>query len=132
MKEFKRDNLDIFLPKSFKGLDKEYFLDCIFNDGIQNNWIPSLGDIIVGCTGNLFVISGIDELSDSLGGTIYYFGGGSCNRDEGIVLDSTYCYTANMSGKYIHPTEGEQLNYNHSSIRDFRYVPYPHEIYNLI
>ena len=128
MKIFEREELDFFLPKSFKGLSKKYILECIFNEDIQKEWIPSLGDVIVGCTGNIFVIGGVDFLNETLGGKRYYFGGGSCNRSGGCVLDETYCYTANESGKYIHPTKGEQANPYHSSIRNFRFVPYPHEI----
>ena len=127
MKEFKKDKLEFFLPDNFKGLSKNYLLECIFDDEIQSKWKPNVGDIIVGITGNIFVISCIDNLHESLGGKRYYFGGGSCNRDGGNVLNSTFCYTANESGKYIHPIEGEQDNLYHSSIRNFRYVPYPHE-----
>ena len=127
MKEFDKETLKLYLPKMFKGLRKEYILECIFDKEIQTKWTPSVGDLIVGCTGNIFVISVIDKLHEKLGGNRYYFGGGSCNRDGGNILDSTFCFTANESGKYIHPTKGERDNLNHSSIRDFRYVPYPHE-----
>lgn len=125
--QFDRETLEFHLPKTFKLLRKEYILECIFNEEIQNKWNPSVGDLIVGCTGNIFVISVIDNLHETLGGKRYYFGGGSCNRDGGNILDSTFYYTANESGKYFHPTKGEQDNLCHSSIRDFRYVPYPHE-----
>lgn len=128
MKEFKKETLESYLPSSFKSLKKDYMIKCMFDDKIQKRWNPSIGDVIVGCTGNIFVIGSVDYLNEKLGGKKYYFGGGSCNRDGGNVLDSTFCYTANESGKYIHPTEGEQQNFYHSSIRDFRYVPYPHEI----
>lgn len=127
MKKFEREDLEFFLPMSFKGLSKEYLLECIFDEEIQKKWKPGTGDIIVGCTGNIYVISVTEKLHESIGGTRYYFGGGSCNRDGGTTLDSTYYYTANESGKYIHPTKGEQKNCYHSSIRNFRYVPYPHE-----
>lgn len=127
MIEFNKEDLEFFLPDSFKKLSKDYILDCIFNEDIQKNWTPSKGDIMVGCTGNIFVISGVDKLVEKIGGTMYYFGGGSCNRDGGNVLDSTYCFTANESGNYFHPIKGIEPNSNHSSIRDFRYVPYPHE-----
>lgn len=128
MKEFNKEVLEFHLDnKPFKGLFKEYIMEAIFNSDIQNEWRPGVGDIIVGCTGNIFVISGMDRLHETLGGNMYYFGAGSCNRDGGTVLDSTYCYTANESGKYIHPLNGEQVNPYHSSIRDFKYVPYPHE-----
>jgi len=128
MKDFNRENLEFYLNgKVFKGLSKEYILEAIFNNNIQKNWKPQVGDVIVGSTGNIFVISGMDKLHERLGGNIYYFGGSSCNRDGGCILDSTYCYTANESGKYIHPLTGEKENLYHSSIREFRYVPYPHE-----
>ncbi len=128
MNEFEYNDIKYHLSSTlFKGLSKEYILECIFDNDIQNSWNPSVGDVIVGCTGNIFVISGMDNLHESLGGKMYYFGGGSCNRDGGNILDSTFCYTANESGKYIHPLNGEENNFNHSSIRKFRYVPYPHE-----
>jgi hypothetical protein len=128
MGEFNREELEFYLSnKTFKGLSKNYILEAVFNDDIQKNWRPQVGDIIVGCTGNIFVISGMDRLHESIGGTTYYFGGSSCSRDGSGILDDTYCFTANESGKYFHPLKGEQENSYHSSIRDFRYVPYPHE-----
>jgi len=128
MKKFDKEEIEFHLSeKPFKGLSKEYIMKAIFDEHIQKNWKPQMGDIIVGKSGNIFVISGVDSLHESIGGNRYYFGGGSCNRDGGSILDSTYCYTANESGKYIHPVKGEQPNPYHSSIRDFRYVPYPHE-----
>jgi len=102
-------------------------MEAMFNDEIQEKWVPQVGDIIVGCTGNIFVISGMNNLHESLGGKQYFFGGGACNRDGGCIADSTYCYTANESGKYFHPVDGEQRNCYHSSIRDFKFIPYPHE-----
>ena len=128
MKKFDKEKLEFYLnDKPFKGLSKNYILDCIFNDDIQKKWTPNVGDVIVGETGNIFVISGVDYLHESLGGNRYYFGGGYCSRN-GSVLDSTYCYTANENGKYIHPIEGDIENLYHSSIREFKYVPYPHEL----
>lgn len=125
---FNRNDLEFYLPEVFKGLTKSYILECIFNADIQTKWVPSVGDVIVGCTGNIFVISAVENRNADIGGKMYFFGGGSCNRDGGNVLDSTYCYTANESGVYIHPFEGVQTNLYHSSIRDFKYVPYPHEL----
>lgn len=128
MTKFKKKDLESYLQnKTFKGLSKKYIMEAIFNKDIQEKWTPQEGDIIVGPTGNIFVISKKESLHSSIGGTRYYFGGGSCNREGGNVLDSTYCFTANESGKYIHPLKGEQENPYHSSIREFRYVPYPHE-----
>jgi hypothetical protein len=128
MEKFDREELEFFLPDRFKGLSKDYLMDCIFNEDIQKRWSPQKGDIMVGPTGNIFVISVVEQLHESIGGRKYYFGGGSCNRDGGSVLDSTYYFTANRSGKYIHPTKGEQTNPYHSSIKNFRFVPYPHEL----
>jgi len=131
--KFNKEILNTFLPDSFKSLSKEYLLTYIFDKKFQKKWIPSIGDIIVGCTGNIFVISNVEYLHESLGGTKYYFGGNSCNRNGGIFLDDTICFTANESCKYYHPVKGETHNSNHSSIRDFRFVPYPHELekYNI-
>ena len=121
-KQFNKEDLEFYLnDEPFKGLSKEYIMEAIFNSDIQNKWHPQVGDIIVGETGNIFVISAMDRLHERLGGDRYYFGGGYCNRD------SAYCFTANESGKYIHPLNGEQFNLYHHSIREFKYVPYPHE-----
>lgn len=128
VKGFDKSELEFYLPDVFKGLDKNYILCCIFDSSIQKNWIPRIGDIIVGCTGNIFVISNIEQLHQDLGGTRYYFGGGSCNKDGGNIADSTYCNTANESGIFYHPLWGEMVNLYHTSIRNFRYVPYPHEL----
>lgn len=128
MKKFNKKSLKFYLPESFKGLSKKYILKCVFNKDLQNKWKPVIGDIIVGPTGNIFVISGKDSLHESLGGPRYYFGGRSCTKKDSCILDDTFCFTANESGKYIHPLEGEQENPYHSSIRDFRFVPYPHEL----
>jgi hypothetical protein len=35
MKEFKKEDLEFYLPDTFKGLSKDYLLECIFNDEIQ-------------------------------------------------------------------------------------------------
>lgn len=125
---YDRETLEFFLPDEFKGLSKEYILDCIFNTEIQKNWVPGMGDIIVGPTGNIFVISEVDELHESIGGRRYYYGGGACSRGDSGVLDSTFCYTANESGIYYHPIKGKIENLYHSPIREYRYVPYPHEL----
>lgn len=130
MTKFNKEGLEFFLPDSFKGLSKEYILDKIFDEKIQQNWIPQKGDIIVGETGNIFVISGTHP-SKNEGGTLYFFGGGLCNRNGGILLDSTYSYVANKTGlQYVH-YQKDSAPYNNPywcKISDFRYVPYPHEL----
>ena len=129
--EFKKEKLEFHLQgRSIKGLSSEYILRAIFNDDIQKNWQPKLGDIIVGCTGNIYVISGIHDSAENLGGRKYFFGGMLCTSTNNGVLDSTMCFSANESGIYYHPLDGEKENLYHSSIRDYRYVPYPHEIVN--
>lgn len=127
MKKFKHELLEIHLPERFKGLRKDYLIGCIFDDEIQQRWVPGVGDIIVTNMGRIYVISAKENFDERIGGTMYYYGGGACNRDGGHVLDSTFCYTANESGKYYHPIKGEVENLYHTSIRNFRYVPYPHE-----
>lgn len=130
MKKFTKSEVGYFL-KPFKGLTKKYMMQCIFNEDIQSKWQPQVGDVMVGCTGNVFVISAEHRLHEKLGGTRFFFGGGMCNRDGGNVMDSTYASTMNNSGKYIGWTEDAKLeemdNPYHSSYKDFRFVPYPHE-----
>ena len=81
--------------KGLKDWLKKYILECIFNDYVQERWIPQVGDIIITHTGNVYVISG---LHTSLRDTIYFFGGGFCNKTGGNILDETCCYTMNESG----------------------------------
>jgi len=102
----------------------------MFNKSIQSKWSPQVGDIIIGPTGNIFVISNKYDYHESLGGTRYFFGGDMCTRDGGNILNQTSCYTTNESGKYIGWGNGElqeQPNSNHSSWKEYRFVPYPHE-----
>ena len=131
IEEFKREDVEFLLPKEFKGLTKEYILKCIFNEDIQKKWIPEVGDIIVGCTGNVFVISVKTTLNEKLGGDLFHFGGGYCSRDGRNIANETYSYTMNKDGKWITWINGElkeSINFNNSKISDFKFVPYPHEI----
>lgn len=134
MDEFTKEDLEFFLPDSFKGLTKQYILDCVFNEDIQRGWYPREGDIIVGPTGNVFVISGKHHLTAQLGGDLFFFGGHLCNRTGGNILDDTACFTLNKDGKYYQYTARGIEAYDklgHSAFSHFRYVPYPHEIYSL-
>ena len=130
MKKFKKSDIKFFL-KPFKGLTKKYMMECMFNEDIQSKWYPQVGDIIVGSTGNVFVISAVHRLNEKLGGDRFFFGGGMCNRDGGNCMDSTYSYTMNKTGEFIGWTKDVRLevmdNPYHSSFSDFRFVPYPHE-----
>lgn len=131
--KFIRKDVAMFMENSFKGLSKKYILDAIFNEEIQKNWNPSVGDIIVGSTGNIFVISAEHSLAESMGGKKFFFGGGMCSRDGGNIMNETYCYTMNESGRNYTWVDGEIRPINdvyHSSYKDFRYVPYPHELVN--
>lgn len=131
MGKFIKEELEFYLPDSFRGLSKNYILKTIFNKEIQKNWSPRIGDLIVGCTGNIFVISGKQQLNEELGGDLFFFGGGLCTRDGSCFLNETYCYTMNKTGKWIEVgVSGYKEKYNcyHSAIKDFRYLPYPYEI----
>ena len=136
MKVFNRESIDFFLPNEFKGLNKSYILDCMFNNKIQSKWKPAIGDIIVGDTGNVFVISGHSKLNEKLGGDKFYYGGGSCNRDGGNIMDSTYCYTMNESGINYGYNDAMDIveiqDLYHSGFKNYRFVPYPHELKNYI
>ena len=123
-KEFNKEDLEFFLPNSFKGLSKDYILDKVFNSDIQKNWKPQEGDIIVGCTGNIFVISSKQHLHESLGGDLYFFGGSLCSRDGGNFMNTTQSYVMNKDGFKFDGFE----EYHIASFSDFRFVPYPHEI----
>lgn len=128
MKEFNEEDLEFFLPKSYKGLSKQYILDKIFNEAIQKNWNPKEGDIIVGSTGNVFVISATHNLTEELGGKLYFFGGGLCSRNGGSLANETYCHTMNKDGLWYEYGKEPKQDCYHSSISDFKFVPYPHEL----
>ena len=128
--EFNKEDLEFFLPETFKGLTKQYLLDCIFNEEIQKNWKPREGDVIVGSTGNVWVISGCHKSHESLGGDKFFFGGGLCSRDGGNILNETYTNVLNKDGlEYRYTKNGIEKfeNAYHSKFSDFRFVPYPHE-----
>lgn len=131
MEDFNKEDLKFFLPEEFKGLSKKYILDCIFNEDIQKEWKPKIGDIIVGKTGNIFVISESHNTIKKLGGTKFFFGGGLCSRDGSNILNETYCNVLNEDGfNYIYTSDGiKKINdLYYSKFSDFKYVPYPHEL----
>lgn len=121
--KFSKRDLKFFLPKTFKGLSRQYLIECIFDAHIQDKWYPQVGDIIVGCTGNVFVISGKHDLHESLGGTCYFFGGSTCGRNGSGILNGTQSYVMNKDGFRF-----SNLDQEVSKISNFRFVPYPHEI----
>ena len=129
---FEIEDLKFFLPKSFKGLSQEYILDCIFNDKIQSKWKPQVGDLIVGGTGNVFVISGKHFISIGYthdgepieGDSLFFYADGLCNRDGGGILDDTHCSVMNESGN---APEAIKDKLNCHSWKEFKFVPYPHE-----
>ena len=130
MEDFNKDSLDFFLPKSFKGLSKKYIMHAIFDQEIQAAWKPQVGDVIVGPTGNVFVISGYHKGHENVGGDKYFFGGGLCNRDGTCFLNETHCYVMNEDGmEYYYGENGIDVRENpyYSKFSDFRFVPYPHE-----
>ena len=123
-KEFDREDLEFHLKDRFRNMSKEYMLECIYDEKIQKKWSPEVGDVMVGCTGNIFVISGKHRLVEELGGTIYMFGGHLCCREKGSCeMKSTACYLMNRKG--IAPKDNRFDTFSVSSFKDFRYVPYP-------
>lgn|SRR5574343_507544 len=87
--------LEFYLPNEFKGMTKQYILDCYFNDKIQNNWSPNIVDVIVGNTGNIFVISGHHRTTETLGGNIYFFGGFLYAEADSCRMTKHTCYAMN-------------------------------------
>lgn len=127
--KFIKESLSFFLPNYYKGLDKDYILAKVFDKEIQENWKPREGDVIVGSTGNIFVISAKRTLVKELGGDLFFFGGGLCNRDGGNLMNETFCHTMNEDGIWYElGVQPRTDNIYHSSFKDFRYVPYPHEL----
>ena len=72
MDEFNYEDMDFYLPDNFQGISKKYILKCIFDKKIQSSWNPSVGDLMVGPTGNLFTIGGEHTLCEELGGPLYF------------------------------------------------------------
>lgn len=133
-KKFIKKDLEFYLPENFNGISKNYILSTIFDSEIQNSWKPAVGNLIVGRTGNIFVISAKSELVKELGGTTFLFAGDFCNRDGGNIMNSTYSSVLNEDGlEYYYDAEDyykiktrENCYYNKFS--DYRWVPYPHEL----
>jgi hypothetical protein len=128
--EFNKEDLEFYLPETFKGLTKEYMLKCIFNEQIQKSWYPRDGDVMVGSTGNIWTISGHHRSNEKLGGDIFFFGGFLCNTTGGCTLDDVSCFSMNRDGKRHRYTENGSEFYEypyHSKFSEFRYIPYPHE-----
>ena len=134
-RDFVKEDVEYLMPDSFKGLSKEYLLKCVFDGAIQKSWSPRVGDVIVGYTGNVFVISAHHRGHKTVGGDKYFFAGGLCSRDGGGIMNETYCSVLTKDGlEYKHTGEGIQKVSNpyYSKFSDFRYVPYPHEIKHLL
>jgi len=130
-KKFDRELLGFHLPDTFKGLKKTYIMTMVFDERVQKAWNPFVGDIIVGKTGNVFVISATHNSSGSLGGRKFFFGGGLCSRDGGGIMDETFAFVMNADGmEYYYTDQGIKKRGNpyYSKISDFRFVPYPHEV----
>lgn len=60
-KDFKQ-LLELFLPDQFKGLSKEYIIECVFNIEIQKNWVPKLGDLTVSLMADLYVLESDEKV----------------------------------------------------------------------
>ncbi len=113
LEEFDSDILE-------QGLSVKYILDVVKNEDIQKSWKPKMGDLMVGSTGNLWVLSNSQKLCQELGGELFFFGGNTCVRGAGILMDQTMCYTVNKEGK---SWRGEENDPYHSSFDRFRWVP---------
>lgn len=120
MSKFKIDEIDFHIPLIYRGMSKKYMLSRIFDDKTQKLWKPKTGDIMIGCTGNIFVISSSTLYNEDLGGRMFFFGGGLGMDEEHNRVDINY----KMNEKGINKFQGV---YNVNSFSDFRYIPYPHE-----
>lgn len=114
--------------KSIKGLSNQYILDAIFDKPTQAMWRPQVGDIIVGPTGNIFVIGASQMFYPEIGGEVFFFGG-TMAASKGCTMDTPVCYTMNRGGRFMKPGTPKEGEYfpGHSSWKKFRFVPYAHE-----
>ena len=120
--EFDKEDLEFCLPDEFKGLSKDYMLNCIFSEKIQKSWItPKVGDLIVTTTGNIFTISGEHY------GT-FFFGGFLQGRNSRILSESS-TFVVNFTGELKRKINGKKTC---SKFSEFRFIPYPHELKNII
>ena len=109
-------------------IEVDHVIDCIFDKELQDKWVHRVGDLMVGCTGNIFVISGKHDLVEEMGGTVFLFGGQLCTSDGSCLLDSTSCYVMNKDGlKYRATGDGYvgEYSFNYSSFKEFRWIPRP-------
>ncbi len=122
--EFEYDTIEFFVndDNEFK-INKSHILSMCFNEEVQSRWKPKVGDIILGKTGNLFVISSSERLNESIGGTLFFFGGGTYFYNDGTK--GTYCYTMNESGTRYNSFKESTDDLYHSSFSEFRWIPRP-------
>ncbi len=59
-----RELLQTFLPDEFRGLDKQYMIQCVFNEEIQKNWIPKIGDITISLMADIYVLESDNKVSE--------------------------------------------------------------------
>ena len=93
----------------------DYRLKCLKSKEIQEEWYPQMGDYMVALASycdceekepcskclemsNVFVISSQFDFNESVGGTHWFFGAGTCIRGEGIKCNSTYSHVMTESG----------------------------------
>lgn len=131
MDKFERESLEFWLrddtAHEYRLPNAKYVLDVLFNEDVQKSWKPQVGDLFATHTGNIYVISGDHNLTEELGGRLFFFGGGMCTRGDGCIMDETYCYTMNKDGLSWHWGENGKRStekaHNHSAISKFRWIP---------
>lgn len=130
MDKFNKEDLEFYLnDDGIKGLSKEYILNCIFDKTIQRNWKPGIGDLIVGETGNIYTITSSFPFHESIGGEHFYFGGGMCVRDGGNFCNETYTMVLTKDGiEYGRDGNPVDFSTTYRSYKNYRYIPYPHEL----
>ncbi|GAV11437.1 hypothetical protein [Paenibacillus sp. NAIST15-1] len=117
----------------------EYRLMCMKATEIQDLWEPQVGDYLVSkasycyngicepaspCNeclemSNVYVVSGKYDFHESIGGTHWYYGGHSCGRGHGSLINSTGCYVMNRSGH----NSSQELDYEISAVSEHLWLP---------
>lgn len=129
MTEFNSAQLEIHIPDDVKqrwDVSKEYILDCVFHERMQEEWDPRVGDLMIGPTGNIWIISSKQNFCESFGGPMFFFGGNLCSRDGGCIMNETTCYTMNKDGFWYEWKDGnivKEKTPSHCGFKDMRWIP---------
>jgi hypothetical protein len=98
---------------------------------VQQAWDPNEGDWMATkqeFMPNIYVISGKHELTEELGGTMWFFDGHLCNRDGGCLANQTATNCMNRKGIKFYGLN----TFTVASINEFVFIPRQDQLQKMI